>query len=243
MLGVFGVVICVEKVKQKKINYFMTDEEAAIMWNASKKYPKLHIMIGFALFRGMRIGEICAINIYDFQNSGFQKLNIVLEKSHIQDEFPLLKEFSELLKEYVTKNMHTFKNGYMFPYYSSTRKQHMSMESAGAFMSKLRKSLGKEHSCFLERQIVKTKKGEQYRYRISWHSCRRWFETRIWENYKDKMMLRDLMRYKDSKTVDVYINPYETWKKEMDILNSTFGGLFDNFNNVSKGQTKLNSYI
>ncbi|MCH8135373.1 MAG: helicase [Proteobacteria bacterium] len=47
----------------------MRDEEAAILWQATRRWSsKFQVMLGFALFRGMRIGEICAINLYDFQN-------------------------------------------------------------------------------------------------------------------------------------------------------------------------------
>ncbi len=57
------------------------------------------------------------------------------------------------------------------------------------------------------------------------------------------MQLRDVMRYQSSETVDTYINPYETWKKEREILQTTFGDLFQNFNDVGKGQSKLSDFI
>ena len=237
--------IKVDKINRKRTNYFITDEEARILWQYSKRWgTKFQVMAGLALFRGMRIGEIVSTNIYDFQNEEFQKLNIILEKSHILDEFPILKGFNGLIKEYVMKNRHLLKDGYLFPFYISRRLPHMSTAVAVGLFCKMRQIIGKDYPEFLDRQEIINSKGKTiYRYRISWHTCRRWFETRIWEHYKDKMLLRDLMRYKDSKTIDVYINPYETWKKESDILNSTFGGLFDNFNNVAKGQTRLNTYI
>lgn len=239
---IINMVIQVNKVKEKKRNYFMTDEEAKILWQYSKKWSsKFQIILGFALFRGMRIGEIMAINLYDFQNESFQKLNIILEKSHIADNFPLLNDFNKLLKKYVLKNKHLFKDGYLFPYYSSKKHSpYMSVKVAEALFSKFRKIVGKNHPQFLDKVIVNK---NYHRYRIGWHSCRRWFETRIWDKYKDKMLTRDIMRYSHSKVVDVYINPYEVWKNEMQILENTFGSLFQEFNRVSKGQMKLDRFI
>lgn len=238
--------ITAKEIKKRKRNYFMTTEEAKILWQYSKKWgTKFQAMVGLALFRGMRIGEICACKIWDFQNENFQKLNIILEKSHIKDEFPILSEFNEVLKSYVLENKHTMKDGYLFPFYSSKKKApHLNTKSAEALLAKLRKEIGKEHISFLEREMIPCKNGKTInRYRICWHSCRRWFETQIWEKYKDKMMLRDLMRYSSSSVVDVYINPYETWKNEQRIIDDTFKGLFQEFNNVSKGQTKLSLFF
>ena len=237
--------IQVDRIKEKRRNYFMTDEEVEILWQASKRWSsKFQVMLGFALFRGMRIGEIVACNIYDFQNENFQRLNIILEKSHIQDEFPILKGFNEVLRHYVVRNRHLLKDGYLFPFYISRRMPHMNVKTAEALFAKLRKLIGREYPQFLDRTEIRTEKGNIiYRYRIAWHSCRRWFETRIWERYKDKMQLRDIMRYKESKAVDVYINPYEVWKNEHEILENTFGSLFDKINHVSKGQMKITKFL
>lgn len=238
------MVIKVENIRKKKANYFMTTEEAKILWQYSKRWSsKFQVMVGLALFRGMRIGEICACNIYDFQNDNFQKLNIILEKSHIRDEFPILAEFNELLKDYVLKNKHMMKDGYLFPFYNSNKYSvHMTTKCAEALLAKLRKTIGKDHPSFLEN--TPSENNPNYRrYRIGWHSCRRWFETRIWERYKDKMLLRDVMRYSSSKVVDVYIDPYETWKREHELLQDTFGELFQEFNVIGKGQTKLTMFL
>jgi integrase len=242
------MVIQVAQIKQKKINYFMTVQEAKIIWqHVCETYStKYAIMMGFMMFRGMRIGEVCAINLYDFQDSRFQKLNIILEKSHILDSFPILGEFNKMLKEYVMKNRHTFKDGYLFPFYTNKRLQHSHIDTKtfGAWFSKVRKALAAQgHTWAVERNRFVHKDGTGvWRYRIGPHSCRRFFETQFWEKHKDKMMLRDIMRYRSSDVVDVYINPYETWKNEQQILDSTFGDLWADFSNVGKGQTKLTSF-
>ena len=239
------MVIAVTSYKIKRPNFFITTAEARILWQHTKKWStKWQVMLGLALFRGMRIGEVCACNIYDFQNKNFNKLNIILGKSHIKDEFPILAEFNELIKYYVINNRHRLKDGYLFPFYNSNRNgKYMGIKTASAAFSKWRKEIGKEHPEFLDRTEYMSLNNKIYhRYRISWHSCRRWFETQIWDKYKDKMMLRDIMRYKESRTVDVYIDPYEVWKREGLILEDTFGDLFRDFNHMAAGQTKLTSF-
>jgi len=214
------MVIVVREIKNKRPNYFMTDNEVKILWNYTKEKwsSKFRVMLAFALFRGLRIGEIVAINITDF-NYDFTKLRVIFEKSHIEDWLP---------------------DGYLFPFYSSKGKApHMTTGVAEAFFSKIRKIIGKDYPQFIEKR--KFRNGYN-KYRISFHSCRRWFETRIHDNIKNKKKLADIMRYIDAETVNTYLNPYETWKEERNILNSTFENYFTVFDNFSKGQARLTSF-
>jgi hypothetical protein len=110
---------------------------------------------------------------------------------------------------------------------------------AEAFFSKMRKIIGKDYPKFLEKREFKN---GYAKYRITFHSCRRWFETRIHDNIKNKKKLADIMRYIDASTVDTYLNPYETWKEEKNILKSTFEDYFVMFNDFSKGQMKLTMF-
>lgn len=226
-----------KRVGKKRPNYFLTDDEVMLLWKYSREWSnKWQCLIGLCAFRGLRIGEAVAINIHDFQPNG--RLRIKLQKSYVVDDFPLFEEFQQLLNDYIKNNLHTFKNGYLFPYYSHRNKKqpnHMTSTSASAMFEKLRSKIGKDHPEFLERS------GE-HRYRIGWHSLRRWHETKLWDYSKDKMMVRDIMRYKDSKTVDVYINPYETWKKEREILSGVFSEFFNATDMFSKGQMTLKDF-
>ena len=234
------MVIIVKEIKEKKPDYFMTDEEVKLLWKYStdKWSSKFSTMIAFALCRGMRVGEIVAINITDF-NRDFTKLRVIFEKSHIEDWLPLMPELTDIVKEYITKNR-PFKDGYLFSFYSSKGKApHMTAGVAEAFFSKMRKIIGKDHPGFLEKR--KFSNGYE-KYRITFHSCRRWFETRIHDNIKNKKKLADIMRYIDASTVDTYLNPYETWKEEKNILKSTFENYFVMFNDFSKGQMKLTMF-
>jgi len=236
------MVIYVTEIKQRKPNYFMTDEEVQILWRYAKRWgSKAQLLFAFAIFRGLRIGEVCAINILDF-SADFSSLRVIHEKSHIEDRLPLIPQLSALARDYVLKNRHLMKDGFLFPFYSSRRHApHLTTKVAEAIFSKLRKIIGKDYPAFLERNPF-SKGFIRYRYRIGFHSCRRWFETRIYDNIKDRKRLADIMRYLDVATVDIYINPYETWQKERSILQGTFGDQFNALEMLSKGQRRLGEY-
>lgn len=238
------MVIYVAEIKQRKPNYFMTDEEVQILWKYAKRWSsKTQLLFAFALFRGLRIGEVCAINILDFSED-FSSLRVIHEKSHIEDRLPLIPQLTSMVKDYILKNRHLLKDGYLFPFYTSNRHgPHLTTTVAGAIFSKLRKKIGKDHPAFLEQNSYPETKGfMKYRYRIGFHSCRRWFETRIYDNIKDRKRLADIMRYLDVATVDIYINPYETWQKERSILQGTFGDQFNALEMLSKGQRRLGEF-
>jgi len=229
-----------DKVGRKRPNYFITDEEVKIMWKYSKRWSeKFQVMLGFALFRGLRIGEVCAINIKDFKPDG--KLTVKLQKSYIIDDFPLLDDFNKLLQDYIKNNLHTFKNGYLFPYYShrnKNQKYYMTTEVAGAYMSKFRKIIGTDNPQFLDR----TEFNNKIKYRIGWHSCRRWLETKIYDEYANRKTVADIMRYKKMHTVDTYLDCYDTWKQEKQMLEKTFKNIYIQCENESKGQAKLSDF-
>jgi len=233
--------IGIKQIRKAKNNYFLTDEEVSILWKESKRWSsKWRLMLGFALFRGLRVGEICAINLYDFKDD-FTKVTVILEKSHIKTDLPLIPELTALVKDYILKNRHTFKDGYLFPYYSSRGKKHlpyMTTKTACSCFCKFRKTLGKEHLSLLDSYIM----GKYRRYRVGWHSCRRWFETKIYDKINDRKKLADIMRYIEVSTVDTYIDPYETWKHEKDILQTVFDDTATNLILLSKGQRKLDFF-
>ena len=239
-----------KKPKEKKKNYFMTTDEAMILWRYSALWgSKWQVLIGLCMFRGLRIGEAVAVNIKDFSDDKFDKLRVILQKSYVVDEFPIIKGFDAVLKNYIKDNVHLLKDGWLFPSHSSQSKtQHMTVDTAITKLYKMRLVIGRKHPEFLDKIIFPHSKsnnsssGNYERFRISFHSLRRWFETNIWDKYKDKMMLRDVMRYSHSKTVDVYINPYEVWKKERTLLNDCFSDLFKDFEFSIKGQTKLSMF-
>lgn len=240
------MVINVEKTRKKKRNLFMTDDEVAILWNYSKRWgPKFQMMISFALFRGLRIGEIVAINILDFMED-YTKIRVILEKSHIEDILPLIPEHTEMIKDYISRNYMSFRNGYLFPYYTSNRTDgHMTSRSAVSLFFKYRSIIAKEHPSFDEKYPDDERKDGKitHRHRISFHSGRRWFETTMSENDIGIKKIADIMRYRDPSTVNTYLDPYRTWRDEKKILQEVFGAKASLFSTMNIGQKRIDSFF
>ncbi|MBN1501951.1 site-specific integrase [Candidatus Woesearchaeota archaeon] len=211
------------EVKQKRHNFFITDQEAGIIWNESKYYEKLHLMIGFALFRGLRIGEIRALNITDFEDN-FNKVTVIIQKSNIKDTLPLIQEFAEVVRAFVKKNLHTFDRGYFFPHYrqfDSSPYPYLASNTVNIMFYNFRKRLIKKYPQFADKSAY----GNGYkRHRLGWHSLRRWFETRLWESGNNPEQISHIMRYRSPKVVYQYLDSYRTWKTEGELLKNTFSG-------------------
>ena len=229
------------KVNSKCSNKFMTTEELNVLWQYASRWDrKFQLILGFAAFRGLRIGEILAININDF-TPDFSKVYVILEKTNIGDWLPLPEGFSMFVKDYCMMNRHRFKDGYIFPFYSKSREKmpHLDTKTAEALISKIRKIIGAEYPKFLE---IVWQTQERHRYRIGFHTLRRWHETHIWDIKHDHLLIADLMRYKDKTTPFTYISPYEHWKNEKDVMNHCFSPVYNKFQMGSVGQTKLSQF-
>jgi integrase len=232
------MVIDVKEIRKEPSYRFTNDAEITILWQYSHAWSlKWQCLLSFSILRGLRIGETVAINILDFQDN-FTKLRVILEKTHRDTVLPLLPEHSEIIIEYVLRNKHTFKDGYLFPYYTSKQKAtHMTVPVAEALFSKLRKKIIKEYPQFAE----KDRPNSRF-YRVGFHSLRRWFETRIYDKFKDRVALKNIMRYLDTRTVDTYIDPYETWKNEQTIMQDTFTDKLLTMARIQKGQCRLTEF-
>jgi len=242
-------------IKHKKSNFFITNHEAFVLWKEAAYYPKLQIMLGLSLFRGLRIGETRAINIRDFKNAEFTKMDVILQKSNILDEFPIMKEFALLLKNYIQNNLHTFINGYLFPKYRKFGGDpYMERDTANTMFFKFRRKITQlKNPDGSIKYPWANEKGDYYdpdtgkayynRHRIGWHSCRRWFETTLWEKGYSEVQIAHIMRYSKVETVYTYLDCYKTWKKEQEILQDTFGDLFKECIGFQENQTSLCTFI
>jgi len=236
------LVIKAKRIGRKRANYFMTNTEVKLLWQYARDRwsSKFQVMLSLALFRGLRIGEICAVNLLDFSDN-YSRLRVIIEKSYIDDYLPLIPELVNILKDYILRNKQRFKDGYLFPFYSSKRhSNHLDPQTAEAMFSKMRKIIGEDYPQFLDKSSFRC---GYVKYRISWHSCRRWFETKIYDRFNDRKKLTDIMRYLDGRTVDSYIDPYETWKNEGNILQDTFDERIRDLMQTSKGQLRLANFM
>ena len=123
------------------------------------------------------------------------------------------------------------KDGYLFPFYTSRKKPYMDTGAAEACFSKMRKIIGKDHINFLDKYEIKTENGNIInRYRISFHSLRRWFETHLLHKGADVYTIKEIMNYADYEPLNCYLNRFEVIDKEPEILNKAFADVFQSMN-------------
>lgn len=229
------------QVKQER-NYHITTEELAILFKYARRFgTKYQLMLLIGAFRGLRISEICAINILDFANSNFDKLTYREAKTNkLNHNKPIIPELATMIKTYVITNRHLLTDGYLFPYYASRRKApHMTVGVASSWFGKLRRIIGRDHPSFLDRYNIVLENGRvQVRYRIGWHSLRRWFETNV-HSKTDIHTIQRIMNYSKMDTLNHYLSKYEVLKREPLVLENALSPVFTSFIQLDKNQTKL----
>lgn len=207
--------------KSKKNNYHMTTEEVIVLLRVAKGFgDKWELIMLFAALRGLRINEILHINVDDFEKD-HTRLKMILCKSHIFDVLPLHPLLTIKIKEYISRYHHTFRQGYLFSWYTGRRGYGaMGKASACAMMKKIRRAayeLGYEgfndHYTFANNFT---------RFRISMHSLRRWHEASIMKSTNNIVLLRDIMRYQKTSSVEPYVRSLELFENENDILQIAF---------------------
>lgn len=127
-------------VKQRN-NLHMTFHEFVTIIRHAKKnhHPKIVLLLYVQYGLGLRASEALAIQIQDFKEN-FRKLNYRQAKTNkmIYNE-PVPDDVRLMILDYLEKNLHSLKNGYLFP---GLRGGHMKMENYGGYFSKWRKQLG-----------------------------------------------------------------------------------------------------
>ncbi|RPJ56073.1 MAG: site-specific integrase [Dehalococcoidia bacterium] len=230
------------KIVRYKNNLFMTTDELKAMFRELRKWDmKYTILFGLCAFRGMRISEACAVNIYDFKDQNFDVLTYRTAKSNkVVSNKPIIKPFAELIRNYVINNKHRLVNGFLFPHYNSINKlPYISPGAAQAAFSKIRRSIAKTNPGFSDRYEYFDGGWGKTRFRISTHSLRRWFETHLALIYKDPFLIKEIMNYDELNTINHYISAFEYYKREPEVLEKTFSSLFCDVQNIAMGQKRL----
>lgn len=214
-------------------NYHITSDELKILLRYANECmsSKMQLLFALCAFKGLRVSEALAINIMDFEDSTFTKLTFREAKTNkMRHASPIIPPMAEMIKAYVSTNGHRLTDGYLFPYYTSKKKAHMTTPTAEAMFAKLRKRIGKEHPQFLQKYPMRTKAGKMiFRYRIGFHSLRRWFETSIFDNTKSLHTVKEIMRYTKFEPLNAYLNRYKVHENEAMILQKTFNPIFKKF--------------
>jgi integrase len=233
------------KVNQR-FNYHMSTEEVKTLFRYSSRWSfKWQLLLSLCAFRGLRVSEALAVNyLTDFVDEGFSKIIVREAKTNKIRTLPLIRPLSLMINKYVALEAHRLRNGFLFPYYSSKKLPFMDACTAGAYLCKMRKIIGKDHPGFLEKYHFIGPSGRAYyRHRVSYHSLRRWFETTIFNRTESAYIVKEIMDYTDFKVLNSYLNTASIKEREGELLSETFNPIMDDFKNDLLGQTKLGVFV
>ena len=162
----------------------------------------------------------------DFSDN-FSKLTYREAKvNKLQHNRPLIEPLADMCRLYVKTCHKKFREGYLFHHYTRLKtvdlRPFMDIKTAGAFLTKLRRDIGKEYPQIMERYVFETDSGStQTRYRVSFHSLRRWFETNLKEK-SDVYVVKEIMNYSKYEVLNSYLNRANVMTREKEILSEAF---------------------
>lgn len=224
--------------KPKKRNYHITSDEVKVLYDIARSFgEKWEIFILIAVTRGLRLSEILYLNKDDFISPDCSRFKVIFCKSHIGDVLPLHPLVADRVKVYIEKNQHSFRNGFLFSWYTG-RNDHgcMKKQTASAMMHKFRKkAIEMGYTNFGDYWIMKN---GLRRWRISTHSLRRFHESQIYRlNGNDAVLVKDIMRYTRLSSIEPYVKSLDMYEKEQIILKNTW----DNFLEFTTRYQKINN--
>ena len=185
----------------------------------SLQSPPMKCAIRMMQILGLRVGEVVRIKLSDFSDD-FGRVNVVLEKSHgriRQRQIPSILQ--KYLKRYHRYNQRKYRDGYIFyPYANQSPYSHI---QEGAVRAKVRiicRAIGLNDFYHVRRG-----NGDKKLYRISPHTFRHYFLTKIWQTTKDIKVCQEIIGHKRTETTFDYIKMLHTVISEKDVLERAFG--------------------
>jgi integrase len=225
-------------------NYHMTMRELIELVDYLKeKYSRhWHIVVLTQFGLGLRASEVLAIQIFDIDQE-ITKVDYRQAKTNkiIHDE-PIPKWLQPILKEYISDNIQTFKDGYIFPKLKG-KIAYYTTPVYSAFFSKWRKNLAKKTKNKAWVEKYEDYEGEgQVRYRIGSHSLRRLHRTVMLKKYPDHVhVVKELCHYQDLSSFMRYINTFEIREKAADFINGAFSDFVPDLH-LNADQTRLSRF-
>lgn len=208
------------KIKKKKylrnkdtkygnLNKGFTEGELKHFFNCCKN-PKAHLAFQLMANLGLRVGEVVKIKIDDI-NFFKNKIKIDTEKANTVDFMHLHIQVRKLLHDWVQKFSDDIikHSGYIL---FSDNQQHTNYHQPHISPNWLRKEF--REICFLaglnESYGVseETYQGHRERklYRLTTHSLRHFFITKVYKKSKNPLFTQRLGRHRDFKSTQTYIN-------------------------------------
>ncbi len=191
--------------KYGNLNKGFTDEELGKFLSCCLN---LKAKLAFRLMAnlGLRIGEVARIRIYDIDLNN-RRFQLISEKTRKADSLYLHDEVLEILKLWMDTNYEEIvaHDGYIL--YSEVKCNKMKHVSShwlrnafrqAAILSGLNETYGHSDEMF--------DRAERRLHRLTTHSLRHYFITKVYKTLKDPIIAQKLARHSDIKSTQVYIH-------------------------------------
>lgn len=217
--------------KYGNLNKGFTDAELRHFFNCCKN-PKAHLAFQLMANLGLRVGEVVKIKIDDI-NFFKNKIKIETEKAETIDFMHLHIQVRKLLNDWVQKfQEEILKNDGYILFTNNQPKNYRSCKHISphwlrrefrdiCFLAGLNESYGVSEERYAGKKVRKL-------YRLTTHSLRHYFITRVYRNSKNPIFTQRLGRHKDFKSTETYIHTNQ------DEIDDTIKKAFENENIVIK---------
>ena len=200
--------------KQKLTGYkkFMTDDEInKLLKFVADKPIQIKLIFYMLVFMGLRVGEVCRLERHNVQGD---KLVFRLEKSDRIHERVIPNWIKDMLYQYIQE--HKINNSWLWPtaqtnFYNG-RNEHIVTDTIGWYIKHFRD----EYSL---NDIYYVCKDGKRLYRISVHTLRHWFLSKLWDKTKDIVLVANIISHKKINTTFAYIMAHEKQKREAEVVN------------------------
>lgn len=199
---------------QKLTGYkkFMSDDEIKKLLEFINSKPiQIRLIFYILIFMGLRVGEVCRLERHNVQGS---KLVFALEKSNRIHE----RVIPNWIKDMIYKYIKDFKinDGWLWPtsktQFYNGRNEHIVTDTMGWYINHFRNESGLTDIYYV------CKDGKRL-YRISVHTLRHWFLSKLWDKTKDIVLVANIISHKKINTTFAYIMAYEKQQRETDLVN------------------------
>jgi integrase len=213
--------------KYSNVDKSFSEEELKKFLKACRS-EKTFIAFSMMAMLGLRVGEAVKVNLnqLDFVKN---KIKILTEKSNTVDFLHLHSEVRKLLYSWVQKNREEIlkHDGFIFfpDVKSKSQRKHISPDWLRNEFRKVCDSTGL-NDCYSEsedaRNPIKSKNGKRKLHRLTSHSLRHFFISKVYSGCLDPIKTQMLARHSDFKSTKFYIHIQQT------SLDSTLKKIFEN---------------
>lgn len=177
-------------------------------------------------YTGLRVGECARVHISDLSlSSEHPQIRIENIKTKVIDHIDIIPKMCKVLEEYIEtrKEKIEWNEGYIFYTTRFDRRGHMSENVIRVLFREYAIKAGLNDTYYTIQAVgnQKAKKdGTRTLHRLSCHSLRHFYGTSIWNQTKDLVKLQKLMRHRNLKSTQVYVN--HTQKELRDTMLDVF---------------------